>query len=165
MAPFSRESINPMDLNQLKTFITVAELASLTRAANQLFLSQPAVSAHIKSLESEFNIRLFKRTPRGMELTPTGIIMRDEARVALEAARNFIHKARALNDTSICALGTIAVPVILNLPGVLSELRQRHHNVNLTIQQNISGHIIDSVISGELDAGFVIGNPSDERLE
>ncbi|WP_240651700.1 LysR family transcriptional regulator [Serratia microhaemolytica] len=54
-----------MDLNQLKTFVTVAETASLTRAANLLFLSQPAVSAHIKSLESEFKARLFNRTPEG----------------------------------------------------------------------------------------------------
>ncbi|TCL03123.1 LysR family transcriptional regulator [Sodalis ligni] len=154
-----------MDLNQLKTFVTVAETASLTRAANQLYLSQPAISAHIKSLESEFNVRLFKRTPRGMELTPTGIIMRDEASIALEAARNFVNKAQALNDTNICSLGTISVPVILNLPGVLSQLRRRHHNVNLTIQQNISGHIIDGVSSGVLDAGFVIGNLSDSRVE
>lgn len=153
-----------MDLNQLKTFVTVAETASLTRAANRLFLSQPAVSAHIKSLENEFNVRLFNRTPRGMELTPLGIVMRDEARQALDAASNFIQKARSLNDTGTCTLGTISIPVILNLPGVLSELRKRHQNVKLTICQNISGHIIDAVISGEMDAGFVIGDVKEKTL-
>ncbi|EGL7120380.1 LysR family transcriptional regulator [Salmonella enterica] len=153
-----------MDLNQLKTFVTVAETASLTRAANLLFLSQPAVSAHIKSLETEFNVRLFKRTPRGMELTSSGLIMRDEARLALDAAGKFVNLARSLHTSGTCALGTISVPVILNLPLVLSQLRQRHQNVSLTIRQNISGYIVDSILSGELDAGFVIGEVNENRL-
>lgn len=153
-----------MDLNQLKTFVTVAETSSLTKAAARLYLSQPAISAHIKSLESEFKVQLFTRTPRGMELTPVGAVMRDEALKALNAASNFVQKARSMNDVGTCILGTISVPVILNLPGVLSELRQRQQNVDLTIRQNISGHIIDSVVSGEMDAGFVIGNINDKNL-
>lgn len=154
-----------MDLNQLKTFVTVAKTSSLTRAASLLYLSQPAVSAHIKALESEFNVRLFIRNPRGMELTPTGIIMRDAACAALAAASKFEQKARSINEVSTCNLGTISVPIILNLPGVLSELRRRHQNVNLNISQNISGHIIDAVVSGEIDAGFVIGDIHDKNLE
>ena len=153
-----------MDLNQLKTFVTVAETSSLTRAASLLFLSQPAVSAHIKSLESEFNVRLFNRTPRGMVLTAVGAVMRDEACIALAAASNFIQKARSLNEVGTCTLGTISVPVILNLPGVLSELRRRHQNVNLTLRQDISGNIIDAVIRGEMDAGFVICDINDKNL-
>ncbi len=153
-----------MDLNQLRTFVTVAETSSLTRAASQLFLSQPAVSAHIKSLETEFNVRLFKRTPRGMELTASGLIMRDEARIALDAASKFLSRARSINAVGTCALGTISVPVILNLPQVLSQLRRRHQNVSLTIRQNISGNIIDSLLAGELDAGFIIGDVQENRL-
>lgn len=153
-----------MELNQLKTFVTVSETASLTRAAALLFLSQPAVSAHIKSLETEFNVKLFRRTPRGMELTTTGLIMRNEAKLALEAAHKFIDLAHEIQNPGTCSLGTISVPVILNLPTVLSQLRQRHQNVNLTIRQNISGHIIDGILEGELDAGFVIGQVNQPRL-
>lgn len=154
-----------MDLNQLKTFVTVAQTASLTRAAGLLFLSQPAISAHIKALENEYNVKLFTRTPRGMELTTAGVALRDEAQQALEAAKRFEHKAKALNEVMVCALGTIAVPVILNLPGVLGHLRQRYSNINLTIRQNISGYIINDVIAGELDAGFVIGKINHPGLE
>lgn len=153
-----------MDLNQLKTFVTVAETASLTRAASLLFLSQPAVSAHIKALETEFNVKLFRRTPRGMELTPSGKMMRDEAQLALDAANQFVNRAHSLHTSGSCALGTIAVPVILNLPQILCQLRQRQQNVNLTIRQNISGHIVDSLLAGELDAGFVIGEVNEPRL-
>ncbi|NIY48296.1 LysR family transcriptional regulator [Cedecea colo] len=153
-----------MDLNQLKTFVTVAETASLTRAASLLFLSQPAVSAHIKLLETEFNVKLFRRTARGMELTAAGLVMRDEARLALEAANNFVNKARAFHITGTCSLGTISMPVILNLPSVLAQLRQRYENVSLTIRQNISGYITEGILRGELDAGFVIGEVNEPRL-
>ncbi len=153
-----------MDLTQLKTFVTVAETSSLTRAANLLFLSQPAVSAHIKSLESEFNVKLFKRTPRGMELTSAGLAMQDGAKQALSAANNFVQQARTLNNASSCVLGTISVPVSLNLPGVLSKLREHHQNISLTIRQDISGNIIDGVVNGDLDAGFVIGEINEPKV-
>ncbi|WP_127959839.1 LysR family transcriptional regulator substrate-binding protein [Serratia microhaemolytica] len=100
-----------------------------------------------------------------MELTNAGAAMRDEASIALAAVNRVVQKARLLNEVGACVLGTISVLVILNLPGVLAELRQRHHNVNLTIRQNISGHIIDAVINGEMDAGFVIGDVSNKQLE
>ncbi|MGP3590287.1 LysR family transcriptional regulator [Vagococcus sp. WN89Y] len=153
-----------MDLNQLKTFVTVAETSSITRAASILFLSQPAISLHIKSLECELKVKLFNRTPRGMELTSAGLVMRDEAKRALEAAKEFLQKARSLNNENTCALGTISVPMILNLPTVLSQLRLRHQEVNLTIRQDISGNIIDGILNGTLDAGFVIGEVNSPRL-
>jgi len=61
-----------MELYQLKTFVTVAEEGHLTRAAERLFTSQPAISAHIKSLEEELGVTLFHRTPKGMQLTTEG---------------------------------------------------------------------------------------------
>ena len=99
-----------------------------------------------------------------MELTSTGLIMRDDARLALDAASKFVNRARSLHTSDTCALGTISIPVILNLPLVLSKLRQRHQNVSLTIRQDISGHIIDSLLTGKLDAGFIIGEVNETRL-
>ncbi|MES9912641.1 MAG: LysR family transcriptional regulator, partial [Candidatus Sedimenticola sp. 4PFRAG1] len=54
-----------MELYQLKTFVKVADEGHLTRAAEQLFTSQPAISAHIKALEEELGVVLFQRTPKG----------------------------------------------------------------------------------------------------
>lgn len=62
-----------MELYQLKTFTAVAEENHLTRAAERLNTSQPALSAHIKSLEAELGVTLFERTPKGMKLTPQGL--------------------------------------------------------------------------------------------
>jgi DNA-binding transcriptional LysR family regulator len=61
-----------MDLNQLRTFVTVADFGHLTRAAEALHLSQPAVSGHIKALEEGFGVTLFERSSSGMSLTPPG---------------------------------------------------------------------------------------------
>jgi DNA-binding transcriptional LysR family regulator len=61
-----------MELYQLRTFVTVAEEGHLTRAAERLHLSQPAVSGQIKALEQELEVRLFDRSVSGMELTASG---------------------------------------------------------------------------------------------
>ena len=61
-----------MELYQLRSFAAVAEENHLTRAAERLHLSQPAVSGHIKALEGELGVRLFERASTGMELTAAG---------------------------------------------------------------------------------------------
>jgi DNA-binding transcriptional LysR family regulator len=61
------------NLYPLHIFRLVAKLGSVTRAAQELFISQPAVSAHLRSLEQRYKESLFERTPRGMALTPTGV--------------------------------------------------------------------------------------------
>lgn len=154
-----------MDLHQIRTFVTVSETSSITKAADLLCLSQPAISAQIKALETEFNIKLFHRTPRGMELIPSGILVRNEAKLALEAIERFSNciNINSINET--CALGTISTPLILNLPLVLSELKQRYQNVNLNVVQNISGIIMEQVLNDKLDAGFIIGEVDNPLLE
>lgn len=155
-----------MDLNQLRTFVTVAEIKNLTKAAEKLFLTQPAISNHIKLLENEFNIKLFQRHHRTMELTIAGSRLYEEAISALNAAKNFVQKAKLVNNQYSCHLGTISAPTILGLPQILSQLQAQFNSINLVIHQNISGHIIDKVLNKELDAGFIIGEDiENEKLQ
>lgn len=63
-----------MELYQLRTFVTVADTGNLTQAAERLFTSQPTVSAYIKALEEQLDIKLFDRTPKGMRLTDNGFL-------------------------------------------------------------------------------------------
>ena len=84
-----------MELYHLKTFVTVAEEQHLTRAAERLFTSQPAISAHIKALEEELRLTLFERTPKGMQLTPRASNC-SSARAALAAAGDFVLHARQM---------------------------------------------------------------------
>src|SRR5258706_14330728 len=68
-----------MELYQLRSFAAVAELGHLTRAAEKLHISQPALSAQIKALEDELGVALFERTPSGMTLTAAGQRLLTEA--------------------------------------------------------------------------------------
>ena len=68
-----------MELTQLRGFATVARLGSFTRAAEALFLSQPAMSLQVKALEKEFGQPLFERRGRTLLLTPAGRILLERA--------------------------------------------------------------------------------------
>src|SRR5579871_5295268 len=67
------------NLYPLHVFRIVARLGSVTRAAQELYISQPAVSSHLKALEARYKAALFERTPRGMLLTPVGEIVAEHA--------------------------------------------------------------------------------------
>ncbi len=88
--------INHMELYQLRTFVTVADTGNLTQAAERLFTSQPAVSAHIKALEEELEVKLFDRTPKGMRLTESGTSLRDKAQLVINAGNELKLTAKTL---------------------------------------------------------------------
>ena len=77
-----------MELYQLRSFAAIAELGQLTRAAEKLHVSQPAVSAQLKALEEKLGLTLFERTASGMVLTAPGARLLAEAEKVLTAARD-----------------------------------------------------------------------------
>ena len=87
-----------MEYYHLRTFVAVAEEEHLTRAAERLNASLPAVSAHIRSLEDELGVALFARTPRGMRLTAEGRALLGEARSALSSVEAVRQRAGALRQ-------------------------------------------------------------------
>ena len=87
-----------MELYQLRTFVAVAEEGHLTRAAEKLFISQPAVSAHVKALEEELGVALFLRSARGMQLTREGAALKAQAEAALKSVGELLSQARALRQ-------------------------------------------------------------------
>lgn len=87
-----------MSFDQLRSFVTVAEEANVTRAAARLHVSQPPLTRRIQALEDSLGARLFERTPRGMRLLPAGESLLAHARGILDAVDAAIHAVRGACD-------------------------------------------------------------------
>ncbi|MBE0613590.1 MAG: LysR family transcriptional regulator [Burkholderiales bacterium] len=148
-----------MELYQLRGFIAVAEAGHLTRAAEKIHVSQPALSAQIKALEDEFELALFERTPGGMELTFAGQRLLAGAEKVLAAAQRLRNEASALKGktSGTVSVGTLTDPWLIRIGEFLSIMVERHPLLQLELQHEISGAAFAKVRDGELDAGFYFG--------
>jgi DNA-binding transcriptional LysR family regulator len=155
-----------MELYQLRIFVTVAETASVTRAAERLYTTPPSVSAHIKALESELRVELFTRTPRGMRLTWHGELLLDKAEQALRAAEAVRIEATHL-QTEVGGevnLGVNAAPGVLRLPHLVRAIQLHYPRLRLNLVAGVSGRISQQLREGALDAGFLFGIPNGNDL-
>ena len=156
-----------MDLYHLRTFVTVAEEGNLTRAAERLFTSQPAISAHIKSLERELDVVLFRRTPKGMQLTPAGRILRDKASRVLGAAGDLVAEAKGMRGkvVGVSRIGVNTDGDFLRLSAFLGSTSRNHPRLALQFIQDVSGNILEDIHHGALDGGFFFGSFPEHEIE
>lgn len=155
-----------MELYHLRTLLVVAEEQSITRAAKRLFTTPPSVSAHIKALEDEWNVSLFRRTAKGMEITEKGERLRRKAEATLLAAQDLANHATELQGY---LMGTLSVGLntsasFLRIPQVLESLQKHCPGVELGFVNSASGRIIDDLRSQTLDAGYIFGPLSGESI-
>lgn len=148
-----------MELYHLRTFVAVAEEGNLSRAAERLHLSQPAVSAHVKSLEEELGVNLFTRTPRGMDLTGNGRRLTLTAREALHRAQAMLEEAQALRGgiAGDIVLTRNTDPEFLRLPRILAELATAHPEALVHVNCRDSYEVVQCLKDGEMHAGFAYG--------
>jgi DNA-binding transcriptional LysR family regulator len=149
-----------MELYQLRSFAAVAELGHLTRAAEKLHISQPALSAQIKALEDELGVALFDRTPSGMTLTAAGQRLLPEASKVVSAAGVLSSQAKAFSGetTGRVRVGTLADPQFLRLGDFLAQALDRYPLVEIELHHEVSGAAFAKVRDGELDASFYYGS-------
>ena len=155
-----------MELYHLRTFVTVANEGHLTRAADRLYTSQPAVSAHIKALEEELGVTLFLRTPKGMVLTREGDRLRGKALEALAGVDRFHLEAAQLKENVIgtARIGLHIDPKYLRIDSLLSVMRRKYPDVDFHLLQKWSYEQPSEFKRGRLDAGFVYGRPEAPEL-
>lgn len=153
-----------VDLNQLRSFVTVASFGHLTRAAEAVHLSQPALSGQIKALEEDLGLLLFDRTPTGMALTPAGKRLLVHAEKIINRVQELRHVARSLNDqlTGKLMLGTVLDPWFLRVGDLLARAFERHPEIELDLRHVLSHEALAGVRSGELDASFYFGTLPDD---
>jgi DNA-binding transcriptional LysR family regulator len=122
-----------MELRDLRYFVAVASELHFARAAQQLFISQPALSQQIRSLEAELGFKLLDRNSRGVQLTREGELFLPEAKNVLREAERAAEVARALAEG---ATGNLRLSHLRTMPGglperIVSEYQRRHSGVEI----------------------------------
>jgi LysR family transcriptional regulator, nitrogen assimilation regulatory protein len=155
-----------MDLKQLRTFRAVAELGSLSKAADRLRAAQPALSRHIKLLEHELRVELFIRNGRGMLLTSAGQML-------LDRTTGLVRQIEQVRDDIQSASGKPSGRVILGLvPTVSAVLSGRLArriitdlpDISLRIVESYGGHLVEWLHRGEMDLAIIYGPADDLHL-
>ena len=114
-----------MEFKQLKSFIAVVECQSFTKAAQNLFLSQPSISTHIQKLEEELHSRLIIRTTKNIEITPRGMELYECACEIMKRWDNLLLHWDS-ETKKIIRLGASTIPSAYILPELLPAYGKEH---------------------------------------
>ena len=140
------------ELRRLRYFVKVAELGSLTRAAEALHVAQPALSQQMRTLEAEVGVQLLVRGPRGVALTDAGQRMRAEASALLAGVKTLVERVKEARDPE----GEVVIGVgqtigsLLMVP-LLELAAERLPRVRIQVREMLSGLLPDLVRSGAVD--------------
>jgi DNA-binding transcriptional LysR family regulator len=148
-----------MTLEQLRIFLAVAEHLHFTRAAETLYITQPAVSAAIQSLETEYSVKLFHRVGRRVEIAEAGKLLFLEAQKILEQVAIAERNLRELNNLQQGELRLGASLTIGNywLPDKISQFQQEYAGIRVNCTLANAEEIAEGTASGRFDLGLVSG--------
>jgi DNA-binding transcriptional LysR family regulator len=147
-----------MELRHLRYFVTVAEEGHITRAAERLGIQQPPLSQQIRALESELQVQLFRRKPRGVELTQAGHVLLAEAQSILRQVEHAVGAARrtARGEAGRVGLGfTSSASFHPLVPRLIRQYREAHPLVALSLEESGTGELVNALREERLDAAFV----------
>src|SRR5688572_33377875 len=147
-----------MELRHLRYFIAVAEEKHMTRAAERLGIQQPPLSMQIRGLEQELEVQLFRRQPRGMELTEAGAAFLERARAILDDVDRAVATTRrtARGEEGRVVVGfTSSAPFHPFVPRVLRAFREAAPLVSLVLEESGSSELVQGLHNEEIDAAFI----------
>lgn len=144
------------DLQELQAFVAVAERASFRAAAEDLHLSQPALSRRIEKLESLLGARLLERTTRSVSLTNVGRVFLERARSAIDELESAV---LSIGDLAVQRGGLVTVACVPSvayyfLPAVIREFNERFPRIRVRIIDETANTVLNSVVTGRADFGI-----------
>lgn len=144
-----------MELDQLRYFLQVAQRGNFTRAANDLSISQPALSRSIMKLEEELGQPVFERKSRSVSLTDAGTLLQARAQHVLSILEDT--KAEITDDGESGCVRVGAIPTIAPyfLPRVLGEFSASFPKATMIVQENTTDHLLKSCTQGEIDLAIL----------
>jgi len=156
-----------VDLRQLEIFVKVAEFGSFSKAAEALYLTQPTVSEHIRTLEDEVGVRLLDRLGRGAAITRAGQLLLSYAQRMLALSR----EARQAMDgfqgrmSGELLIGASTIPGEYVLPAMIGRFKEKYPDISITLLIGDSQTAVDWVAEGRAELGVVGARLSHRGVE
>ena len=145
-----------MNLKQLEAFVQVSESGSFSKAAKELFLTQPTISAHISSLEKELNVRLFIRNTKEVSLSDDGKDLYRYAKQITDLEKAIEERFYMDSDDGkhFITIAASTIPAQYLLPKVLMRYRERYPKEQIKIMETDSSEVVTQVVDHMVDVGF-----------
>ena len=154
-----------MELRQLEYFLMVSDLASFTRAAERLYVSQPAVTNAVRSLEEELGIQLLDRSQRKVTLTAEGKIFYRHIQNIMQGISTTLNEINDLksHNRGHLTIGVTPLAGITSTSRLLAEFRAAYPNISISIAEHNVGQLLELLHSDKLDFAFVFDLTEQER--
>lgn len=143
-----------MELRHLRSFVEIARQGNITRAAEALFIAQPALSNQMRQLEEELGVQLMVRRARGVELTAAGMRFSRHAQDVLEHAARAAAAARGEEESKPVRIGYVPSCAHTLLPTLLTALRSKSPDVKVESWESITADQFQRMAAGRLDVAM-----------
>ncbi|HIY55204.1 MAG TPA: LysR family transcriptional regulator [Candidatus Dorea merdavium] len=145
-----------MNLKQLEAFVQVAEGKSFSKAAKELFLTQPTISAHIASLERELNARLFVRNTKEVSLSEDGKDLYRYAKQIIDLQKQIEERFETEEEGSrhCITIAASTIPAQYLLPRVLKRFNEKYPDEQIKIMESDSSKVVSQIVDHIVDVGF-----------
>ncbi len=144
---------------QHEVFYEVAKQKSFSKAAEQMYISQPAISKHIKQLEFVYKTKLFDRRGMYIELTPAGELLferlKEVKRIQEQTLFDITSLSNALEAEGVLKLGASTTVALYILPKVLSVFHEQHPNLSISLLNRNTEIVLDALLNKEINLGII----------
>ena len=144
---------------RLQVFHTVAKRMNFTRAAEELFITQPAVSRHIQELEQQFRTKLFERNGTRVKLTAAGDVLLQFTEQLFTVYRNMEFEMNSLahKQSGELRIGASTTAAQYLLPPALAAFHKKYRNIHVTLGINNTEQVSKALLNKEIDLGIIEG--------
>lgn len=156
-----------MNFRQLEVFVSIVKYHSFSKAAEELYLTQPTVSAHISALEEEMGVQLIVRSTKAVYPSPAGAILYEYANNLLMMRDRTYYAMKNYPEmlTTTLEMAASTVPAEYVLPQLITQFGKQYPHVLFSVQESDSEHVIRKVITDEVMLGFTGTILDDDKCE
>ncbi|TKC19179.1 LysR family transcriptional regulator [Robertmurraya kyonggiensis] len=155
-----------MQLDEFKTFVTLADVKNFTKTAEMLSMSQPTVSLHIKNLEKEFGTELFRRSPKFLHITTSGELLLERAKEIIGIVERTKQEILEQSQTikGVLKIGASYTIGEYLLPLLLRELKDQYTELEFDVLIGNTYEIVKAIQASSIDIGLIVGEYEDKEI-